>query len=154
MRTLAELTLAAGEPWMRFRCGGAELAVPAQQVERLAPLQAITPVPLVPPRILGLMNLSGDAVPLLDVARFLGLPTTPWTGVRAVLVCAAERYRVGLVCERAIGVEHISPSAIGAPELAAPERVRALAIGELATEAGVRVLLDLDRLLDEARVGA
>ena len=154
MSTHAELTLASGEPWMRFRCGSAELAVPARQVERLAPLQSITPVPLAPPRILGLMNLSGDAIPLLDVARFLGLPITEPTGVRAVLVCAGERHRVGLVCERALGVERVPPSAIGTPELAAPERVRELALGELATEAGVRVLLDLDRLLDEARVGA
>lgn len=153
MSSDVELTVADGDPWMRFRCGGAQLAVPAQRVERLVPLGSVTPIPLAPPRILGLMNLSGDAVPLLDVSRFLGLPPSGSHEARAVLVCATDEYRVGLVCDRASGVERVAQGAIQPAELASPERLRDLAIGELVADNGVRVLLDLDRLLDEARVG-
>jgi len=65
-------------------------AVPAVTVNELVQLQPLTPVPMMPECIRGLMNLRGTVVPVVDLARQLGLGMTDIGPQTCVIVVVAE----------------------------------------------------------------
>jgi purine-binding chemotaxis protein CheW len=57
-----------------FRLDDLLFGVEVDRVEEVLPDRPLTPVPLAPPQIAGLINLRGLIVPAIDVRRCLGLP--------------------------------------------------------------------------------
>ncbi len=51
--------------------GGQRLALPAARVREVAAVSTVTPVPTAPPPVVGLTQLRGQILPVLDVARKL-----------------------------------------------------------------------------------
>lgn len=70
-------------------------------VERLLPLAALTALPLAPAVLLGLLDLHGRSLPVLDLQGLLGGPPTP----------ATMRTRIAVI-------ERACSSAAGCPDLA------------------------------------
>ena len=56
-----------------FSLGGSKYAVPIQQVLEVGEPQRITPVPNVPDWVLGVTNLRGDIISVVDCGAFLNL---------------------------------------------------------------------------------
>lgn len=56
-----------------FRVGGQSYALSAALVAELIEVTHITPVPLVPAAVLGIFNLRGEPLPLVDLGPVLGL---------------------------------------------------------------------------------
>ena len=57
-----------------FRAGGELFALALERVREVCPRAAITRVPRAPAQVLGIMNLRGRAITLVDLPRCLGLP--------------------------------------------------------------------------------
>lgn len=69
-----------------FFLGGQEYAAPITEVKETMLLRPITRVFLTPPWLAGIINLRGDVVAVLDLARLLGQgPTTPTEDSRIVI---------------------------------------------------------------------
>lgn len=64
----------AAEPLLAFHAGGVRYGIPAAQVRAVAPLPALTAVPLAPPALIGLANLRGEATPVIALSRLLDRP--------------------------------------------------------------------------------
>src|ERR1041385_7400842 len=54
--------------------GGERFALPVAAVERVLPAAAISPLPGAPRAIVGMLNLRGQPVAVLDLRQCLGLP--------------------------------------------------------------------------------
>src|SRR5689334_3046786 len=65
--------------------GGQRFGLPIDVVQDVFFAGAITPVPLSPPEICGLLNLRGRVVTALSMRRLLELPDLPATGERMVV---------------------------------------------------------------------
>jgi len=75
------------------RIGPARFALPAEQVERVERMAALTPLPGAPPGIAGLLNLRGAVLPVVDPRPRLGAPSLPIDpDQHLVVVVAGERY--------------------------------------------------------------
>lgn len=72
----------------------APLAIDLQRVRSVVAEPALTPVPTAPPSVLGLANVRGDIVPVLDTGVLLGLD--PVGQARFVLVVETSRGPAGL----------------------------------------------------------
>ena len=57
---------------VRFRLGDESFALPVAQVLEVAELGALAPVPGAPPSVLGVRNLRGQVLPVIDLATVLG----------------------------------------------------------------------------------
>jgi purine-binding chemotaxis protein CheW len=66
----------AQEKYVIFSLAGANYAVPMNQVLELGELEHFTPVPHVPAWLLGVTNLRGDIVSVIDLRVLLGLDAT------------------------------------------------------------------------------
>ena len=60
-----------------FRVAGHYFGLPVEEVQEVLRPQQMTPVPLAPPVVEGLINLRGQIVTALDLRTRLGLPTRP-----------------------------------------------------------------------------
>jgi purine-binding chemotaxis protein CheW len=77
---------------VRFRVGGESYAVPVENVLEVADLGELSPVPGAPRAILGVRNMRGQVLPVIDLATVFGVASD--NGGRR-LVIAEERGRRG-----------------------------------------------------------
>jgi purine-binding chemotaxis protein CheW len=98
----AEPAIADLEPdRVRIRLGEEPYALPLTSVTEVAELGDITPVPGAPPAVLGIRNLRGQTLPIVDLAAAIGAaPGTP----RRIVVVGHERLRAGLAVDQVLDV--------------------------------------------------
>jgi len=82
------------------RIGGVELRVPTARVREVAVVGALTPVPSAPARVVGLMQLRGQMLPLVH----LGAGQAPPRPGDALLVLEEGGMRAGLCVDEVLGV--------------------------------------------------
>lgn len=86
-----------------FRIGDTRLACNIEIVSEFLPVPAYTPVPGTKPWILGLANVRGDLLTIVDMAGFLSGERTPQT-LRTRLLAATLRGRpIGLLVDEVFG---------------------------------------------------
>jgi chemotaxis signal transduction protein len=116
---------------------GVELyAVGVEHVLEVAELGAVTPVPGAPPAVLGVWNLRGQILPVLDLGSLLGL--APSTERRRLVVAEAAGRRAGLA------VDEVSD--VGTLPSPTEETESELLAGATLTEAGLVGHVDVLRL--------
>lgn len=73
MSAVARDLLSVHGKWATFDLAGETLAVRVEDVQEVLMPQPLTPVPLAPPHLIGLLGLRGQVVPALDLRVRLGL---------------------------------------------------------------------------------
>lgn len=138
---------------LRFLCfaiGRERCAVELTRVQEIARYESATRVPRVPPAVLGVVNLRGTVLPVVDAAIGLGLPPAPRTDQRCLLVVepviAGERTVLGLVADAVDGVLESAPGELGAVPATGTRVPPALLTGLIRQAGGFVSVLDLDRL--------
>jgi purine-binding chemotaxis protein CheW len=128
--------------------GGLPFAVDVGETREVVVLDVTTPVPGAPAALVGVMNLRGSVLPVIEARPLLGLPVRAAVGRPRALVLADAGQRAAILIERVLGLtafEAVIPPAAGA----APG---ALAVGELIDDAGERAtVLDAGALLRAVR---
>jgi chemotaxis signal transduction protein len=134
-----------------FEYQGRRFALPLACVRRVLPSAAPVPLPAAPDIVLGVLNIGGDIVTVVDLCRRLALPVVPITPAQRLLLIEMAGFQVGLIVDRVFGVsERAVDAASGVPDrLAGGEFVAGL----LRLEEGLSLIIDPERfLLDSERV--
>jgi purine-binding chemotaxis protein CheW len=108
--------------WATFRLAGELFAVPVEHVQEVMMPQPLTPVPLAPPHIIGLINLRGRIVPAVDLRMRMQVPPDAASAPGGVVVVRTGGELVGLLVD-AIGDVLTLPAASWRPP---PDTLRAL----------------------------
>jgi purine-binding chemotaxis protein CheW len=66
--------IAESGQWATFFLAREQFAVPVEDVQEVLLSQPLTPVPLAPAQIVGLLNLRGAIMPAIDLRTRLGFP--------------------------------------------------------------------------------
>jgi chemotaxis signal transduction protein len=134
----------AAQLWLAsFELGGTAWAFPLEALRAALPVNRVTPVPLAPRHVVGLVRFEGEPVTVLSLGVLLGGKS--WQrDPETLLVVAHAGHRLGLDCEQ-----------VPRPEVVPRAQVEAagLSEGALWSEVvdGARRLrlIDLGRLLEE-----
>ena len=99
--------------YLRFLVSDEEFGVPLRRIEEIVEYGTISPVPGAAPWIRGVFNLRGRVLPVVDIARRIGLPSQPVTK-RTVLVVARieiknERVELALIADYVKDVIPVEP---------------------------------------------
>jgi purine-binding chemotaxis protein CheW len=149
--------LQAAAPPARDRCllctvGRTRLALPMAQLRGVEPYEVVTPVPHVPAWVLGVTNVRGTVVGVVDLAGFLGLGEGPLAGGR-LLVCGAGTRLVAFAVAAARDVLDYAPDTLipvaGRGPATAGGRGERFVTALVPSEGSVVPLLDLQRLLGD-----
>jgi purine-binding chemotaxis protein CheW len=129
-----------------FRVGEGEYALPAAEVLVMESYAGATRVPGVEPWVVGIVQIRGEVVPVVDLRRRFGLDGAELDGDRRVLVVRQGERSVGLLVDRAREVLSIGPDHLREPPEAVAQGTERM-IRSVAT-VGDRLLM----LIDTARV--
>ena len=74
------------ETYLTFTLGNENFALNVEHVEKILEFQPVTEVPKAPEYMLGVFNLRGDVIPLIDTRIKFGMPKTEISSSTCVLV--------------------------------------------------------------------
>ena len=128
--------------YVLFRVGDSEYVLPASDVVQMETFEGATRVPGAAPHVIGLVQLRGRVVPVIDLRLRFGLPATPPTLDSRVVVVERGGRSVGLLTDAAREVIHLDEAALQAP----PEILTAKGDGfvQSVARAGERLVMLID----------
>ncbi len=130
--------------FLMVRCGEQRILLPAESVVRILGSVALTPIPGAAPEVLGLAQVEGEPLAVLDLGRIVG--EVPMAGSMAPVVVEARsgfgNEVLGLAVEEAVRLLEVEPESLSEapPGLPASEAVVVDGVGA--------VILDLARLAE------
>lgn len=91
---------------VRVRIAGEQYALPIEGVLEAAELGEVTPVPGAPAVVLGVRNLRGQLITVVDLATLFGLEDD--SSPERIVITEAGNRRAGLAVEAILDVEPVS----------------------------------------------
>jgi purine-binding chemotaxis protein CheW len=143
----------ATEGFVTVVTGGQLFGLRLERVRDVFVPRGLSPVPLAPPEIAGLLNLRGRIVTAIDLRRRLGLPPRS-DGGTPVAVGIEERGELyGLMVDRVGDVMRLRASTYDANPVNLDQRWAKLCAGVHRLDHGLMVVLDVDKILDLSQFG-
>ncbi len=134
-----------------FTLDDQQYTLPLPNVERVVPAAYVTPLPKAPGIVIGIINVQGQVIPVINLRRRFQLPERTLDPADQFIIAHTPRRTVALTVDRVIGVIDISKQAIvhRADILPSIEHVT----GAVKQEDGVILIHDLEACLsfDEER---
>ena len=130
-----------------FHLGDQEFCIDIMAIREIRGWAPVTPMPHTPPYVLGLINLRGAVIPVIDMACRLGMKMTEPSERSAIIVTDIAGKLVGLLVEQVSDMMTIKSEALQpAPEII-PEAQRAFCRGIVALEKTMVCFLNLDTVI-------
>lgn len=135
------------EKYLTFALESEQYGLSVLCVQEILGFIPTTSIPKVPDCILGVINLRGKVVPVVDLRRLFGMEAKPLSGDTCIIVVEVSQTVVGIVVDRVLEVAEIAPASLEpAPEFGGS--VNTAFIDSLAKqEASVVILLNITAAL-------
>lgn len=151
MTGLPPSTAASAQRWIRFSIHEQDYAVDIRSVREVLSQAAIEPVPGAPAMVLGVINLRGQIVTVIDFGLWLGRPAS--AAARPILVMDHRNIVLALAIDTVHDVTRLDPDDIKpVPRTGTGERPSTLQ-GLVVREAGLLTLLNADVLIAQLAAG-
>lgn len=107
--TAAKAEDAAGESLaiVEFTLSGERYGIESIYIRETCPLSEFTPVPCTPSFVLGVMNVRGQVLSIVDLGRFFDLPAKGITDLNKVIVLSSGDLEFGILADEVVGVNTI-----------------------------------------------
>lgn len=135
-----------------FRLHDQEFCVKTTTIREIRGWAPSTPIPHSPPEVIGVMNLRGTVIPIIDLAHKLGMKSTVANERSAIVVAEVHNMVIGLVVDRVSDILTVQGSQVQpVPEVTASFD-KSFAEGIIANESGMICFLNLSRMFKEREV--
>ncbi|MGD0930286.1 MAG: chemotaxis protein CheW [Candidatus Korobacteraceae bacterium] len=98
-----------------FRLGEAMFGIPAAQIQEVVQMGSVTPVHHAPPCIVGIRNLRGRIVTVIDLGMRLELAEARRGGESRIMIVDSEGELVGLLVDRVDDTIFLQPENMSPP---------------------------------------
>ena len=107
-----------------FQIGGVRCVSATGEVTEMFLVPKLTRLPGVKSWVMGMANVRGRLIPIIDLHKYLGIPQAGSRALRRVLVVESGDLVAGLVVEQSLGMQHFLLESYMKPaELELPEGV-------------------------------
>ncbi len=100
--------------WVTFKLSDEVYGLDVMQVQEVLRYCEIAPVPGAPSYVLGIINLRGSVVTVMDTRERFGLPRAQITDQSRILVIEAEQHVIGMLVDSVAEVVYLRQSEIDA----------------------------------------
>ena len=115
LEPLGQVTEGASLVVLEFRLASETYAMELCWVRETLPLKDLTPVPCTPPFVLGLINVRGEIISVINIGKFFDLPEKGLTDLNKVIILSGEGMEFGVLADAIVGVRSISQAELQAP---------------------------------------
>jgi len=134
---------------LEFRLAQERYALENRWVQEVCPLKELTPLPCTPPFVLGIVNVRGRILPVLDLKKFFDLPEQGLTDLHRIILVRGNDLELGLLADVIVGVRSIPADSLQ-PSLPTLTGVRGDYLKGVTAER--LVVLDLARILADPKI--
>ena len=134
---------------VEFLLAHEKYGIESSYVQEVYPLRELAPVPCTPPFVLGLINLRGQILSVIDLKKFFDLPEKGLTDLNKVLVVRSDRMELGILADVILGVRTIRLQDLQ-PSLPTLTGIRAEYLRGVTKER--LVILDAEKLLLDKKI--
>ena len=92
---------------VEFLLAHEKYAVESVLVREVYPLKDLTFVPCTPPFVLGIVNVRGQILTVVDIKRFFELPAKGFSDLNKVIIVRAARMELGILADAILGVRRL-----------------------------------------------
>ncbi len=136
-----------------FRLEDETYGINVMQVQEVLRVTEIAPVPGAPSYVLGIINLRGNVVTVIDTRIRFGLPVGEMSDSSRIVVIESEQQVIGILVDSVAEVVELRGSQIdSAPNVGNEESSRYIQ-GVATHNNGLLIVVDLNRLLSESEWG-
>lgn len=134
---------------VEFRLASEVYAIEYVFVREVHTLKDLTPLPATPPFVLGIINVHGQILSVVDLRVFFNLPESGLGDLNKVIVLGDDRMGFGILADAIIGTRTIPRGAIQPPI----PTLTGIGVEYLMgiTEAGM-IILDAERILGDEKI--
>jgi purine-binding chemotaxis protein CheW len=136
------------EKLLVFVLSGLHCALRLPDIERVLRAVAVTPVPKAPEIVMGLVNVQGRVIPVLNIRKLLRLPEVEVNPNDQIILARTTTFPVALVVDNVPGVAEFSERDIVVPAELYPGLEYLEGVTKL--QGGIVYIYDLDRFLSSA----
>ncbi|WP_177420492.1 chemotaxis protein CheW [endosymbiont of Lamellibrachia barhami] len=132
-----------------FRLKDESYGINVMKVQEVLRVTEIAPVPGAPPFVLGIINLRGNVVTVIDTRSRFGLPSAELDDSSRIVIIESEKQVVGILVDAVAEVVELNADEVdAAPNVGNDENSRYIQ-GVATRENGLLILVDLNKLLTD-----
>jgi purine-binding chemotaxis protein CheW len=147
----AEVTTVGSNQMLTFTLGDETYGVDILRVQEIRGWTPVTRIPQTPPHVLGVLNLRGSIVPIVDLRMRFMLPHVEYTPLTVIIVLSVEspagRRDFGVVVDGVSDVIDVSSAEIKPPPDLGNQVSTEFIEGLASVSDRMVMLLDIDRLI-------
>jgi len=134
---------------LEFSLAQERFAVETRYLREVYPLKELTPLPGTPPFVLGIVNVRGRILPVLDIKRFFELPEQGLTDLHRIILVHGRDLELGLLADAIVGVRPVPVDSLQS-SLPTLTGIRSDYLKGVTAER--LVVLDVDRILADPKI--
>ena len=135
--------------WVTFRLESEKYGINVMQVQEVLRVTEIAPVPGAPSYVLGIINLRGNVVTVIDTRSRFGLSSAEMDDSTRIVIIEAEEQVVGILVDSVAEVVDLKASEIEtAPNVGTEESAKFIQ-GVASHDEELLILVDLNKLLND-----
>ncbi|MDE3271155.1 chemotaxis protein CheW [Pseudoalteromonas sp. SSM20] len=135
--------------WVTFHLGDETYGINVMQVQEVLRYSEIAPVPGAPVYVLGIINLRGNVVTVIDTRTRFGLNSAEVTDNSRIVIIEAEKQVIGILVDSVAEVVYLRSSEIdSAPNIGTEESAKFIQ-GVSNRDGELLILVDLNKLLSD-----
>lgn len=135
--------------WVTFKLDSETYGINVMQVQEVLRYTEIAPVPGAPGYVLGIINLRGNVVTVIDTRSRFGLETAEITDNTRVVIIESEKQVIGILVDSVAEVVYLKKSEIDlAPNVGNDESAKFIQ-GVSNRDGELLILVDLNKLLTD-----
>lgn len=147
--TYAAKALTQGRELIAFRIGDQEFCVNIMSVREIRGWTPVTPMPHAPRYVLGIINLRGAVLPIIDLSLRLGMKPAEPTVRHVIIVAQVGAKIVGLLVDAVSDILTVTDEKVQATPDIANELEKNYARGILAIEGRMICMIELESLFPQ-----
>ena len=93
---------------IEFRLANEKYAIESVYIREVLPLKELAVVPCTPPYILGVINVRGQILSIIDLRVFFELPREAATRATKIIVLSSNEMELGIIADAVTGARSIS----------------------------------------------
>jgi purine-binding chemotaxis protein CheW len=138
--------------WVTFSLEGETYGVNVMHVQEVLKLTDIAPVPGAPVYVLGIINLRGNVVTVVDTRRLFGLPQQEANDLTRIVILEVDKQVVGILVDSVTEVVELDGSQVESPPTVGAEEGGRYIHGVHSDGERLIILVDLSRVLAADRL--
>ena len=133
--------------WVTFKLGDETYGINVMQVQEVLRMTEIAPVPGAPSYVLGIVNLRGNVVTVIDTRNRFGLPPVEADDATRIVIIETEGHIIGVLVDSVAEVVNLQSSEIETPPNVGNNESARYIQGVYSRDGQILILVDVNKLL-------